>query len=1070
MIGWKKGCLRTAGIFLPLMMAAQMLLPVTAEAAPLLTIGNTGDDTAVAIDPVNRGDSYSAVLYNNMNGLPTSEANDIVQTADGFIWIGSYAGLIRYDGDSFVRMDASTGISSVVSLHVDEKDRLWIGMNDSGLAMMDHGDIRFWTAADGLTSSKICDIAEDSFGNIYAGTTSGIAVIDENLNLKMLKEPLIRESYVDKLREGADGRIYGITYDDDVFVLDEGKVARYISHRKSRIPNIVCLLPDPADSDYIYIGTDNTGFYHASIAKGFADPETIDISPMTNIMDIQQFRDQVWISGLNGIGILDSSGFHMIDGLPMNNLIGHITADYEGNLWFTSTRQGVMKIVPNQFVDLFERYGIPETVTNSTCMYHDQLFVAADSGLIVLSEDGPVTSLPLESAVSAGGITLDEHDLISMLRGNRIRSVIRDSKDNLWISTWRGCGLLKYDGKNVIQFTERDGLFSDHIRAVCERNDGAILVVNSGGVCVIENDEVTQQYGKDSGIANPESLTVSYGLNGDIVLGSNGGGIYVISEDGTRTVGSEEGLSSGIVMRIKRDIERDLFWIVTSNSIAYMTPDYKVTTIHQFPYSNNYDLYQNNAGDMWVLSSNGIYVVPVQQLLDNEEINPVHYSLSSGLPCVPTGNSYSELTEDGDLYIAGSTGAAKVNIDSPMEDINELKVSVPYVDADGVRLYPDSEGHFTIDSSVQKLTIYSYVYNYSLTDPQVSYRLEGFDRDSVTVKRSELGPVDYTNLPGGNYHFVIRLMDSLGMEDRTVSIAITKEKALHEQGWFYFLIGVLSLMAIGYGVKHYIDRKTRAMEKEQKEAVEKERLNTELQTAAKIQASILPHQFPPFPERKEFDIFAAMIPAREVGGDFYDFFLIDEDHLCLVIADVSGKGIPASLFMMISKTIVQSSAMLGADAAGILASTNAALCSNNQVDMFVTVWLGILEISTGKLTAANAGHEYPALMKNGRFELLKDKHGFVIGGMEDAKYHSYDVMLEPGDKIFVYTDGVPEATDAQEQMFGTDRMLEALNQDPEAGPVIILDNVQNAVNSFVKDAEQFDDLTMLCLTYNGPQK
>ena len=249
---------------------------------------------------------------------------------------------------------------------------------------------------------------------------------------------------------------------------------------------------------------------------------------------------------------------------------------------------------------------------------------------------------------------------------------------------------------------------------------------------------------------------------------------------------------------------------------------------------------------------------------------------------------------------------------------------------------------------------------------------------------------------------------------------------------------------------------------------EKERVAAELQMANLIQNSMLPHIFPAFPERREFDLYASMDPAREVGGDFYDFFLVDKDHLCMVIADVSGKGIPAALFMMISKVILQSCAMLGKTAEEILTKTNEALCSNNQAEMFVTVWLGILEISTGKMVAANAGHEFPALRRaGGRFELFRDRHGFVIGGMSDITYHGYEMQLQPGDQLFVYTDGVPEATNAQEELFGTDRMLDALNQEPETNPEKLLSNVRGAVDAFVKDAEQFDDMTMLSLTYKG---
>jgi sigma-B regulation protein RsbU (phosphoserine phosphatase) len=255
---------------------------------------------------------------------------------------------------------------------------------------------------------------------------------------------------------------------------------------------------------------------------------------------------------------------------------------------------------------------------------------------------------------------------------------------------------------------------------------------------------------------------------------------------------------------------------------------------------------------------------------------------------------------------------------------------------------------------------------------------------------------------------------------------------------------------------------------EKRRPAENERSGAELSLATRIQADMLPNIFPAFPEHTEFDIYATMDPAKEVGGDFYDYFLIDEDHLCMFIADVSGKGVPAALFMMASMIILANNAQMGKTPAQILHDTNAAICANNREEMFVTVWLGILELSTGKLTAANAGHEYPAIKKpNGSFELLKDKHGFVIGGMDGAKYKEYEINMEPDTKLFVYTDGVPEATSADKELFGTDRMLDALNAARDASPKEILENVRKSVDGFVKDAEQFDDLTMMCVEYKG---
>ena len=251
---------------------------------------------------------------------------------------------------------------------------------------------------------------------------------------------------------------------------------------------------------------------------------------------------------------------------------------------------------------------------------------------------------------------------------------------------------------------------------------------------------------------------------------------------------------------------------------------------------------------------------------------------------------------------------------------------------------------------------------------------------------------------------------------------------------------------------------------------ERERVKTEMQTATQIQASMLPSIFPPFPERPEFEIYATMDPAREVGGDFYDFFLVDDDHLCMVIADVSGKGVPAALFMMASKIVIANNAKMGKSPAEILTDTNASILRNSREEMFITVWLGILELSTGRLTAANAGHEYPVLQEPGEpYRLYRDPHDLVLGGMEGIRYRQYELTLAPGSRLFVYTDGVPEATNAQTEMFGAERMLAVLNQDAAASPEATLQNVRRAVDEFVQDAEQFDDLTMLCVEYKGPK-
>jgi len=283
-------------------------------------------------------------------------------------------------------------------------------------------------------------------------------------------------------------------------------------------------------------------------------------------------------------------------------------------------------------------------------------------------------------------------------------------------------------------------------------------------------------------------------------------------------------------------------------------------------------------------------------------------------------------------------------------------------------------------------------------------------------------------------------------------------KANNEIGDLYHVIRNMQRKIV-----EYLENLTRV-------TAEKERIGAELNIATQIQADMLPRIFPPFPSRHDFDIYATMTPAKEVGGDFYDFFLIDDDHMGLVMADVSGKGVPAALFMVIAKTLIKNRAMMGGGPAEILQYVNEQLCEGNEAELFVTVWLAIVEFSTGKGLAANAGHEHPAIRHpDGKYELVVYRHSPAVATMEGIRFREHSFELKPGDSLFVYTDGVTEATDANNELFGTDRMLEALNCDPNAAPATLLANVKAGIDSFVGQAPQFDDITMLCFHYTGAE-
>ena len=247
---------------------------------------------------------------------------------------------------------------------------------------------------------------------------------------------------------------------------------------------------------------------------------------------------------------------------------------------------------------------------------------------------------------------------------------------------------------------------------------------------------------------------------------------------------------------------------------------------------------------------------------------------------------------------------------------------------------------------------------------------------------------------------------------------------------------------------------------------EKERIGAELDIATHIQSSMLPCIFPAFPERQEFDIYAQMTPAKEVGGDFYDFFMVDNRHIAIVMADVSGKGVPAALFMVIAKTLIKDHTVSGTDLGEVFTKVNNILCESNSEGLFVTAFEGVLDLATGDFAFVNAGHEIPYICKKeSGFEPYKIKPGFVLAGMENIKYSSGKITLDIGDKIFQYTDGVTEAVNSETELYGSERLGTVLNRSSQKTPCEIIGDVKNDIDTFVGEADQFDDITMLCLEY-----
>lgn len=746
-------------------------------------------------------DGYSGIMYNNNNGLPTSEANAIVQSGNGFIWIGSYSGLIRYDGNDFVRYDSSTGITSVVSLYVDSGDRLWIGTNDNGIAMYDNGSFRFYGRKEGLSSLSVRSITEDGSGNIVIGTTHGLAYIDCSGELHILEDSRIDGEYVCELQRDEDGLIYGVTLEGDAFLVESLAVTSFLDGEKLGI-GISCICPIPGKKGCVYLGTWASEVISGSFGSGMEDREVLSVYPQVNINAIRSLDGRVWVCADNGIGYIEADKtYTMLNNIEMNNSVDDMMRDYEGNLWFVSSRQGVMEITSNPFTDISRIAGLESMVVNSTCMFRGCLYIGTDTGLVILDDN----------------MQRVDNALTELMSGIRIRCIKEDSAGRLWLCSYGDTGLVCYEGGDSYTiYNTQSGLASNWVRAMTELSDKTVAAAVSGGLSLIRDGKVVKSYTEKDGIDNTEILTVCDG-GGKIYLGSDGGGIYVIDNGSVSRIGTEDGLKSEVILRIKKDPEKDLYWIITGNSIAYMENE-KITTVTSFPYSNNFDMYFGKSGEMWILSSNGIYVINREAMLANEASEYSFYDSQCGLPYVATANSRSFIADDGTLYISGSSGVCSICVDEKRDSDSDIKLSIPFAEIDNQMVNIKDGETVTVPADSKRLTIYGYALTYTLNNPHLSYCLEGFDESPVMTTGNSMQPVSYTNLDSGEYVFRLSVINNLtGETENSISVTFVKEKAFYEHIWFWILItaGIIAIAAAV--VILYIRHKTASLLKKQEE-------------------------------------------------------------------------------------------------------------------------------------------------------------------------------------------------------------------------------------------------------------
>ena len=627
------------------------------------------------------------------------------------------------------------------------------------------------------------------------------------MELNTVDDERINELYIYAIHSDSEGTIYGNSVSGDVLLVKDKAVTHFYPSSYYTDFVVNSIYPDPDAPGNIYIGTDDMRILYCNPAQdGLSSPKVYRTPGLTSINSMMVYSGQLWVCADDGIGYFNSEKkFKKLNDIAMTSSVDCCMVDYEGNLWFTSSRQGVMKLTRSIFTDVNRYDNLPEMVVNTTCIFNDRLYVGTDNGLLVLNNKLRTVSDPMSD----------------MLSGIRIRSIKADSKGHLWICTYSEYGLIcmEKDGSYVSINAEKDGLPSDKVRTISELADGTMAVSASGGVSFIKDGKITSTFDQSAGVSNTEILTICENkAENKLYLGSDGGGIYVLdpNESEISYLGHENGLTSDVILRIKYDSYRDLYWIITSNSIAYMKDD-KVTTINSFPYANNFDIFFNDNNEIWVLSSAGIYVVDADEMIADKNLVYEHLDSESGLPYVTTANSRSYIDENGTLYISGTAGITMVNINENTDDLSSIKLALPFVSIDDEIVFPDAEGNIDIPSTCKRLTIYPYALSYALNNPKICYYLKGFDEEEFTTTKRELKEVTYTNLNGGKYDFHMELKGANGSEVvKEIELHLNKEMAWNEYMWVNVLLilGILFLL-VGLVVFYFKRKSDAALKKEQ---------------------------------------------------------------------------------------------------------------------------------------------------------------------------------------------------------------------------------------------------------------
>lgn len=741
--------------------------------------------------------TYIRTIYNNTNGLPGGEANDIASTLDGILWIGTYAGLYRHNGKEFRLMNEYDSIKTVRCLYADEYGKLLVGTNDNGFSVIENEEIAcVCTEKDGLPADSIRCITSAGKDVYYIGTTAALAVVEPYKTDEGWKtgiRAVIPEVYsAQRLTSNGKGLVAAVASNGEIYLCQNEKLVNEIPLKGTKIISAAF-----DENGKLYAAGENNQLYIFEIGNDEVPAvnliEEVDCKPLNHINSLVFNEGLLFLCSDTGAAYIDykntsrgQTSFNMMDTGLFNNSIDNMIVDYQGNLWFSSSRLGLLKMCDSAFDEIYLSAGFAESVVNSVIKFNGKIYFGTDDGLSMIDE-------------KTGAI--EENELTGKMKKLRVRCLMIDSKDRLWVCTYTK-GLYCMDKAGRI--SEYETTTGQQFRVLLELADGTIAAAGKKGITFLKDGVVTKRLTKEDGFENQVVLTLSQRPDGTLIAGTDGGGIAIIKDQKIeRLIRRSEGLTSNVVLRTVNDYDGKTptngTYLITSNSICYMYEDFSIKHLSNFPYSNNYDLVLREDGDVFVLGSAGIFVVSREELLSDNKIDYILLDLKRGLIGSLTANSWNYIDENNNLYLSCDSGASVLNLDSYDKIDRSCRMQLKSVIVNGERYSVPRGHHFIIPGDSDSIEVIPEILNYSINNPYISLYMEGIDEHPNVMTQNELASVIYSNIPSGLYDFHISLLDSKGINvlDEVV-YQIEKPYRIYDHWWFQIYAFAVMMMAIAW--------------------------------------------------------------------------------------------------------------------------------------------------------------------------------------------------------------------------------------------------------------------------------